>query len=115
MEREKCHCHGLFKRCWMHFPAMTFFKGKNYRLESADGFANGSLVSTTGLRWSSDNKITIRVHNFQAYFQAYKAAGRCHLYIDGHGSHKNVQALQFYEKTASTKKVFSHSTQSLSI
>jgi hypothetical protein len=61
----------------LNFPAMTILKGKNYRSESADSFSNGSLVNTTGPRWSSEDKFTIRLHHFQRYFQAYKAEGRC--------------------------------------
>ena len=88
---------------------MAVLKGKNYGSESADGFPNGSLVNTPTPRWSGEDKFINRVHNFQAYFQAYKADGRCSLYVDDHGSHKNLQAVQFYKKkrkTELTKKVF---------
>jgi hypothetical protein len=54
----------------LNFPAMAVLKGKNYRSESAEGFPDGSLVNATGPRWNSENKFVIRVHNFQAYFQA---------------------------------------------
>jgi len=61
----------------LNSPAMAILKGKNYLSESADGFPNGSLVHTTGPRWSSEDKFIIRLHHFQAFFQAYKAEGRC--------------------------------------
>jgi hypothetical protein len=98
MERGKCHCHGLLKRTWFQLSSNDRPQRKNYLSESADGFPNGSLVNTTGPRWSSEDKVIIRVHHFQAYFQAYIAEGRCHFHVDKHGSYKNVQALQFYTK-----------------
>jgi len=60
----------------LNFPTVAVLKGKDYRSESADGFQNGSLVNTTGSRWCSKDTFIIRVHHFQAYFQAYKAEGR---------------------------------------
>jgi hypothetical protein len=91
----------------LNFPAMAVLKGKDYSSESADGFPNGSLVTTTGPRWNSEDKFIIRVHHFQAYFHAYKAEGRRPFHVYDHGSHKNVHTLQFYKKkTALTKKVF---------
>ena len=75
-------------------PPMAIFKGKKHRDEFSDGFPNGSLVMMTDSGWINEDVFLKWLH----HFQAHRAPGTCLLLLDGHISHKSLQALQYCEE-----------------
>lgn len=74
-------------------PPMAIFKGKRFLPEFSDGFPNGSLITMTDSGWINEEAFM----KWLQHFEAHRVPGPCILLLDGHASHKTLQALQFCE------------------
>ncbi|XP_063241227.1 uncharacterized protein LOC134541602 [Bacillus rossius redtenbacheri] len=77
-----------------YIPPFVIFKGKRYHKEYKDGFPNGTEVIMTESGWINEEAFVKWLH----HFQKFRVAGRCLIVLDGHSSHKSIQALEFCEK-----------------
>jgi hypothetical protein len=68
-------------------------RGRKYRWEFVDSFPEISVVTITDSGLISEDSFRSWLHRFQVH----RVAGLCPLLIDGHTSHTNLQALEFYE------------------